>query len=155
MHVNGVARDVGTVDVAHAVANSCIPNLNVLIPAARDNQIRVFSDELCTEDTVGVTRETTAATLESLLQLAGLLVIDSDFAVFACRKELQSIRFIVTGHQTVARVVNFVQLTARSRVEVVECAISIGCNHDIFGNSWSFKWSPSICKYQQISDHKF
>ena len=112
MDINGVTCDVRSVDVSHTLTDSSVPNLDVLVPTAGNDQIGVFSDEFGAENTVRMTRKATTATLKSLSELASLFIIDTNLAILTSGKELETIWLVVTGHQTVARVVDFVQLTA-------------------------------------------
>ena len=142
VHVDRVAGDEGADDAAHTLGCPHVPNLDVLIPTARDDKVGVLRNELGAEDTIGVARETAGATLERFSKLAGLLIVDADLAVLAGRQERFAIRLVVRGQQLIGLIVDSMQLPARSRVEVEERAFCVGRDHHIFGNSRSLKGAP-------------
>ena len=83
-----------------------IPDLDGHIPTTRDDKVRVFTDELGAEDTIIVTSKTTVATFESLGQLTGLLVINTNFAIFTTGQEALTVLFVITSQELVQGIVN-------------------------------------------------
>ena len=84
MHIDRVTSDERSRnDMADTLRSTQIPDLDGHIPAARNDQVRVFAHELGTEDTIVMTGKTTVATFESLSQLACLFVINTNLAIFS------------------------------------------------------------------------
>lgn len=69
------------------------------------------------------------------LFLACLFVVESHVVVRPTSKELKSIGFVVAREQLIVLVVNSIQTFAAGRVPVIETAISISSNYNIFGYS--------------------
>ena len=137
MHVDRVTSDKGSNNASHALRRTDVPNLDVLIPATRNDQVGILADELGAEDTIRVAREATTTTLQSLRALSRLLVVDANLSVLATRQELLSVLFVIGGEQLVHWVVNLMKQATGSGVEVKQTSVGVGRDHYIFGNSRS------------------
>lgn len=63
---------------------------------------------------------------------------------------------VVSCHQGVALVIDFIEFLARCRVVMLQITMSIDRNQDIFCNSRSANWPPSFRCYQKLklTSHK-
>ena len=88
----------------------------------------------------------TTTAFECLSKLARLLVVDTDFTVFSCGEERFAVALVIGSQKLVSRIVDFMELTTGSGVEVKQRSLSVGRNHYIFSNSGGFNRAPSISR---------
>ena len=96
MDIYRVSGDCRPNDASNTLRRPQVPNLDVPIPAAGDDKVRVLADELGAEDSVGVAGESTATAFERLRQLPRLLVVYAHFTVFTSGEEGSAILLEVT-----------------------------------------------------------
>ena len=125
LHVDGVADDHGSVDRPAGVRLPDVPDLDVLIPTAGTDEVRVLGVELGAEDFRGVAWVTTLAALECADQATSLLIIDADDRVGATSTEHGAIDVVVARVEFVQLVEDGMKKLARGRVPVLQSAIRV------------------------------
>ena len=151
MNINRVTSNEWSNNTPDALARANVPNLDVLIPTARDDKVRVLTDKFGAEDTIGMAWEATTTAFHSFGQLSSLFVIHSDLGIFTTCEELLSILLVISCQKLVHRVVDLVQLATGSSMEMEQTTLSIGRDHHIFSNSRSLQWSPPTHSKKQVS----
>lgn len=109
VHINGVTRDHGSNDGPDALSTAQVPNLDVLVPAARDNQIGLLAHILGAEDAICVAWLATCSALQGHLELTGLLVVYTNLAIFTTSEEGFAIGFVISRQQLVHGIVDLVE----------------------------------------------
>ena len=121
-----------------------VPNFDVLIPTAGNNKVGILTNKLCAENSILVTWHSTTPAFERFSELASLFVVDTDFPVFSCSEKGFAVTLVISRQKLVSRIKDFMELTTRCGVEVKQRSLSVGRNHDIFSNSWSFDRAPPM-----------
>lgn len=137
MDINRVTSNEWSDNTPDALARANVPNLDVLIPTAGDDKVRVLTDKFGAEDTIVMAWEATTTAFQSFSQLSSLFVIHSDLGIFTTCEELLSILLVISCQKLVHRVVDLVQQATGSSMEMEQTTLSIGRDHHIFSNSRS------------------
>lgn len=135
MNIDRVSADEGSANVSFDGARAGVPHLDVLVPTTRYDYIFVFFRKLRAKDTQTVTRLSISSIDQAQLLLTCLLVVKSYVVIRATSKELKAVRFVVACQQLIVLVVNSIQTLATGRVPVIETAIGIRRNYNVFGYS--------------------